>query len=91
MGFNIDVVAYNTTATRSYYVRIRGLARNNAGTSALEGAVTTETIFSNFAISSSASVSVDTVTDTLQIKVSGVASQKVRWLATTELYQMKWD
>jgi hypothetical protein len=90
MGFNCDVVAYNVTAGRSYHVRIRGVVRNNAGTTALDGAVTTETIFSNFAVSSSASVTADSATDTLQIRVSGVTSQTVRWLATTELYQVSW-
>jgi len=90
MGFNCDVVAYNVTAGRSYHVRIRGVVRNNGGTTALDGAVTTETIFSNFAVASSASVTADNASDTLQIKVSGVASQTIRWLATTELYQVSW-
>ena len=90
IGFNCDVVAYNVTAGRSYHVRIRGVVRNNAGTTALDGAVTTETIFSNFAVASSASVTADSASDTLQIKVSGVASQTIRWLATTELYQVSW-
>ena len=66
------------------------VVRNNAGTTALDGAVTTETIFSNFAVASSASVTADSASDTLQIKVSGVASQTIRWLATTELYQVSW-
>ena len=90
MGFNCDVVAYNVTAGRSYHVRIRGVVRNNGGTTALDGAVTTETIFSNFAVASSASVTADSASDTLQIKVSGVTSQTIRWLATTELYQVSW-
>jgi hypothetical protein len=90
IGFNCDVVAYNVTAGRSYHVRIRGVVRNNGGTTALDGAVTTETIFSNFAVASSASVTADNASDTLQIKVSGVTSQTIRWLATTELYQVSW-
>jgi hypothetical protein len=88
IGFNCDIVAYNITAATSYYVRYRGLIRNLSGTTALVGSVTTETIYSNFAAGSSASVSADNTNDALAINVTGVTSQTVRWMATTELYEL---
>ena len=88
IGFNCDIVAYNITAGTSYYVRRRGLIRNLAGTTALVGSITTETIHSNFAAGSSASVSADNTNDALSIFVTGVTSQSVRWMVTTELYEL---
>jgi len=88
IGFNCDIVAYNITSGSSSYVRKRGLIRNLAGTTALIGSITTETIHSNFAAGSSASVSADNTNDALAINVTGVTSQVVRWMVTTELYEL---
>ena len=88
IGFNCDIVAYNITSGSSSYVRKRGLIRNLAGTTALIGSITTETIHSNFAAGSSASVSADNTNDALAINVTGVTSQNVRWMVTTELYEL---
>ena len=89
-GFSVDVVGYNITAGTTYYVRHRGSVRNLSGTVALQGSITTETIFSNFAAGSSASVDADNTAGvkSLRIRVNGVTGQTVRWLATTELYKL---
>ncbi len=85
IGFTIWITARRTDAdNESAYYRIDGAIDNNAGTTALVGAITKATIAEDTA-AWDVTAEADNGTDTLEFKVTGEAAKTIDWSGRIEL------
>lgn len=89
-GFEIHVVARRTDAdNESAYWILRGCIDNNAGTTALVGTVSIETVADDSAGVWSVTAEADNTNDALVVKVTGATSKTINWTAAGHMTKSK--
>jgi hypothetical protein len=88
-AFTINLSAYNSTDNQAAWWIFRGgIRRNNANGTSLIGSVNTLNAAESSLSTASASVVADDTNEALEIRVTGVASKTIRWVATIDLTQV---
>jgi hypothetical protein len=88
-SFLIKISAYNTTdnAAASWFLK-GGIRRNAANGTALIGSVTSETWTEAAMSTATVSAVADDTNEALEIRVTGIASKSIRWVAVVDITQV---
>jgi hypothetical protein len=90
-AFSIKLSAYNDTDNQGGWWIFRGGIRLNAANgTALIGSLITESGFESSFNTASASVVADDTNEALEIRVTGVASKNIRWVAVVDISQVSY-
>ena len=88
-NFNIQLSAYNNTDNATAGYSFRGVLRRNASNgTALVGDIISESWKETAMNSVDASVVADDTNEALEIRVTGLASKNIRWVAVVEIAQV---
>ena len=89
--FTIKLAAHNDTNNDGGWWYFRGgIARDGAGNTSLIGSVTSEYSVDSNISTATAEVVADDTNDALEIRVTGVASKSIRWVAVADISQVSW-
>lgn len=89
-SFDIKLSAYNDTDNEGAWWNFRGGIRNNdSGATALIGSVNSISGVETSLSGVSAAISADDTNDALKIRVSGVSSKTIRWVAVVDMSQVR--
>lgn len=89
--FSVKISAYNDTDGEGGWWIIRGgIRRNGSNGTALIGSLITESGTDTSLNSASASVVADDTNEALEIRVTGVASKNIRWVAVVDISQVSY-
>ena len=89
--FEVKLSAYNDTDSAGAGWIFRGaIRRNGANGTALIGTVITESWQDSAMTSTSASVVADDTNEALEIRVTGLASKNIRWVAVVDISQVSY-
>ena len=89
LTFVIKLAAYNVTNNAAaWWVFRGGIKRDNANATALIGTVSVETGADTSMASAAASVVADDSNDALDIRVTGIAGETIRWVASVDVAQV---
>ena len=89
--FTIKLAAHNDTNNDGGWWYFRGgIARDASGNTSLIGSVTSEYSVDSNISTATAEVVADDTNDALEIRVTGVASKNIRWLAVADISQVSW-
>lgn len=89
--FSIKLSAYNDTDNEGgWWIFRGGIRRNAANGTALIGSLITESGTESSLSTASASVVADDTNEALEIRVTGVASKNIRWVAVVDISQVSY-
>lgn len=89
--FSIKLSAYNDTDNQGgWWIFRGGIRRNAANGTALIGSLITESGTESSLSTASASVVADDTNEALEIRVTGVASKNIRWVAVVDISQVSY-
>jgi hypothetical protein len=89
--FTIKLSAYNDTDNQGgWWIFRGGIRRNAANGTALIGSLITENGVESSLSTASASVVADDTNEALEIRVTGVASKNIRWVAVVDISQVSY-
>jgi hypothetical protein len=88
-SFLIKIIAYNSTdnAAASWFLK-GGIRRNAANGTTLIGSVTSETWTEAAMSTATVSAVADDTNEALEIRVTGIASRPIRWVAVVDITQV---
>jgi hypothetical protein len=87
--FSIKLSAYNDTDNQGgWWIFRGGIRRNQSNGTALVGSIITENGVESTLSAASASVVADDTNEALEIRVTGVASKTIRWVAVVDISQV---
>ena len=86
--FDILIVGRSITSGDGGGYRIEGVIENTSGTTALVGSIS-KTLIAEDTASWDTAAEADNTNDALAIKVTGVASETIRWCAKTTLVEIE--
>jgi hypothetical protein len=90
-AFTIKLSAYNDTDNEGgWWIFRGGIRRNAANGTALIGSLITESGFESSFNTASTSVVADDTNEALEIRVTGVASKNIRWVAVVDISQVSY-
>jgi hypothetical protein len=90
-AFTVKLSAYNDTDNEGgWWIFRGGIRRNAANGTALIGSLITESGFESSFNTASTSVVADDTNEALEIRVTGVASKNIRWVAVVDISQVSY-